>query len=162
MDIDHCQDKQNLELERKSFDDLDDTNLTKVQFENASSIIQPKLDQVNQHGFPIDSTNTRVVVLQQNASQGDSMYLDSKSPRHKNLAERSALLGGVNVGCHDKLSKRPSAVPLSRQESHKRFRNTPQKWSEHRSRIQSLYIDQGKSLTETMRVLAEEHGFRAS
>ena len=43
-----------------------------------------------------------------------------------------------------------------------RRRYCPQKWAAIQSIVQRLYMDQGRSLHETMRILEEEHSFKAS
>ena len=43
-----------------------------------------------------------------------------------------------------------------------RRRYSPAKWTEIQSIVQSLYLDQGHSLPETMRILEEEQSFKTS
>ena len=58
-----------------------------------------------------------------------------------------------------KASISPTAVP-SNKPSRRRY--SPEKWAIIQLVVESLYIDQGRPLHETMRILEKEHGFKTS
>ena len=187
MDIEHLTGSPTSSPLQSQFSSLKDTDLYKIRCREAISPVQSSLHEVNQrvvlHGS-IESS----IVLQQKSVGEKFKYLTPESGDVNKQRECYDPLEGMGLSYQDKSqvtnascsqlasremevlsestpisgAKRSSPVSSPRQSSNKRLRNTPQKWNEHRSRIQTLYIDQGKSLTETMKSLEEENGFKAS
>ena len=162
MDVDCLQDRHVLTSERRHLDSLKDEDSSEAHYRKTSFTAQSNSDQVNNRTCPRDPAGISMVVLNPKNPEGKLRHLTPEPASHDNFERSSNLLEGVDASCHEHGTKRLSPMPLIRQRLNKRVRNTPKTWNEHRSRIQGLYIDQGKSLAETRKVLAEEYGFHAS